>query len=102
MGTDQMQMLLERLDRIEAIVSELLRQRTVKDFYEIEEFAKLVGREPFTAREWARLGRINAEKKNSGRVRMPVGWSAMKNCFGISGMDCCPLFGLLESLAYQR
>ena len=67
MGTDQMQMLLERLDRIEAVVSELLRQRTVKDFYEIEEFAKLVGREPFTAREWARLGRIHAEKKNSGR-----------------------------------
>ena len=42
-------------------------QRTVKDYYEIEEFAQIVGKAPFTVREWCRLGRIHAEKKNSGR-----------------------------------
>lgn len=59
--------LLQRLGRIESLLAELLRQRTVKDFYEMEEFAALVGKAPFTCREWARLGRIRAEKQNSGR-----------------------------------
>lgn len=58
---------LHALERIEAAVTELLRQRTVKEHYEIEEFAGIVGKACFTCREWARLGRIRAEKKNSGR-----------------------------------
>lgn len=45
----------------------LVERRTVKDFYEIEECAKLVGKAEFTVREWCRLGRIRAEKKLSGR-----------------------------------
>ncbi len=57
----------ERLDELRAMVLLLVERQTVKDFYEIEEFARLVGREPFTCREWARLGRIRAEKKLSGR-----------------------------------
>jgi predicted site-specific integrase-resolvase len=35
----------------------------VKDFYEVEEFARLVGKAAFTVREWARLGRIHAIKR---------------------------------------
>jgi hypothetical protein len=57
----------ERLDKLEALLLILVERQTVKDFYEIEEFARLVGREPFTCREWARHGRIRAEKKLSGR-----------------------------------
>ena len=38
-----------------------------QDFYEIEEFAKLVGKSCFTAREWCRNRRIRADKKLSGR-----------------------------------
>lgn len=57
----------ERLDRIEAMLGILIERQAVKEFYEIEEFARLVGREPFTCREWARHGRIQAEKKLSGR-----------------------------------
>jgi len=57
----------DRLSRIEAMLSKLVERQTVKEFYEIEEFARLVGREPFTCREWARHGRIRAEKKLSGR-----------------------------------
>jgi hypothetical protein len=57
----------ERLEELRAMVLLLVERQTVKDFYEIEEFARLVGREPFTCREWARQGRIRAEKKLSGR-----------------------------------
>ena len=57
----------ERLTKIESLLATLLERQTVKEFYEIEEFARMVEREPFTCREWARLGRIRAVKKNSGR-----------------------------------
>ena len=62
-----MEPLEERLSRIEAMLAVLVERQAVKEFYEIEEFARLVGREPFTCREWARHGRIRAEKKLSGR-----------------------------------
>lgn len=57
----------ERLDRIETLLTVLVERQTVREHYEIEEFARVVGREPFTCREWARHGRIRAEKKLSGR-----------------------------------
>ena len=57
----------ERLEKIEAMLVVLVERQTVKDFYEVEEFAKLVGKSCFTCREWCRLGRIRAEKKLSGR-----------------------------------
>src|SRR5262249_6256456 len=57
----------ERLEKIEALLTALVERQTVKDFYEIEEFAKLVGKSCFTCREWCRLGRIRADKKLSGR-----------------------------------
>lgn len=57
----------ERLEKIEAMLTLLVERQTVKDFYEIEEFANLVGKAAFTVREWARLGRIKAVKRRSGR-----------------------------------
>ena len=57
----------ERLDRIEVLLAALVERQTIKDWYEIEEFSNLVGKACFTCREWARLGRIRAEKKNDGR-----------------------------------
>lgn len=57
----------ERLAQIEALLVVLVDRHATRDYYEIEEFAKLVGKAPFTCREWARLGRIKAEKKLSGR-----------------------------------
>jgi len=57
----------ERLEKIEALLLALVERQQVREFYEIEEFARLVGREPFTGHEWARHGRIRAEKKLSGR-----------------------------------
>jgi Helix-turn-helix domain len=63
---------VERLDRIEATLTLLVQQRTVKDWYSTEEVAHLVGRAEFTVREWCRLGRIRAEKKSSGRGLHPA------------------------------
>src|SRR5271167_4281780 len=57
----------ERLDRIESMLHELVERQTIKAFYTPEEFARLVGREAFTCREYCRLGRIRALKKASGR-----------------------------------
>ena len=66
----------ERLDRIESLLAALVERQQVKDFYEIEEFARLVGRDRFTVREWARHCRIHADKKLSGRgAHAPVGSS---------------------------
>lgn len=61
----------ERLERIEAILASLVERQTVKDFYEVEEFARLVGKAPFTVREWARLGRVLGQKRQSGRGAHP-------------------------------
>jgi len=57
----------DRLDRIESMLQQLIGRQTVKDFYTPEEFARLIGREAFTVREYCRLGRIRAQKKASGR-----------------------------------
>ena len=57
----------ERLEKIEALLATLVERQTSKDFYEVDEFARLVGKAPFTVREWARLGRIYGQKRGSGR-----------------------------------
>jgi hypothetical protein len=56
----------ERLERIESMLVALV-ERQAKDFYEVCEFARLVGRSNLTCREWCRAGRIHAAKKDSGR-----------------------------------
>ena len=64
----------ERLERIEWLLTDLVERQTVKDFYEVEEFAGIVGRSVFTCREWCRRGRIQALKKQSGRGAH-TGWA---------------------------
>lgn len=59
--------LIERLERIEAAVHLLVMRQVVKDYYDVDEVAEVLGKAPFTVREWARLGRVHAEKKGSGR-----------------------------------
>ena len=63
----ELQIVLERLDRIESAMTALVDRQRVQEFYDIETFAKIVGRSCFTCREWARHGRINAQKRPSGR-----------------------------------
>jgi len=62
----------ERLDRIESMLSSLIQQQTIRDWYTTEQFAQLVGRSEFTVREYCRRGRINAEKRRSGRGAHPA------------------------------
>ena len=56
-----------QLDRIEGLLAALVARRQPQAWYSVEEFAVLVGKAPFTVRQWCRLGRILARKKASGR-----------------------------------
>ncbi len=57
----------ERLLRIESMLAVLVERQPGRDWYSVEEFARVVGRSEFTCREWCRRGRIHAQKKHSGR-----------------------------------
>ncbi len=57
----------ERLDKIEKLLLVLVERQQVREWYSVEEFARIVGRAEFTCREWCRHGRVNASKKDSGR-----------------------------------
>lgn len=58
---------LQRLDRIELVLESLSKQRATKDWYSIAEVAQILGKANWTVREWARTGRIRAEKRRCGR-----------------------------------
>lgn len=59
--------LVARLQRIETLLSTLVEQRAVKEWYSTAEVAAILRRAEFTVREWCRLGRVKAEKKKCGR-----------------------------------
>ncbi len=64
--------LSDRLERIESVLHDLLHRQTIKEYYSTAEAAKLLGKAEFTIREWCRLGRIHAQKRNSGRGAFPA------------------------------
>lgn len=59
--------LQHRLARMEEMLLSLMQREPVSNWYRVEEFARLVGRSPFTCRQWCRCGRIVAHKQASGR-----------------------------------
>ena len=75
----------ERLAKIEAMLNVLVGRQQVREWYCVEEFARIVGRAEFTVREWCRGGRIVAQKKDSGR-----------------GAHACWVISHTELLRYQR
>ena len=64
---DDHHQVLQRLDRIEAALQQLLRQRTIKEWYTTDEVAAILNKAPFTVREWCRHGRVQATKRACGR-----------------------------------
>ena len=57
----------DRLTRIEAMLTVLVHGQQTREWYSVEELARLVGRSEFSVRRWCLLGRIAASKKTSGR-----------------------------------
>ena len=64
----------ERLERIESMLVALVERQQPQEWYAADAFSRIVGRSVFTVREWARLGRIRARKKESGRGAH-AGWA---------------------------
>ena len=59
--------LAERLSRIEAALTVLAKERSVKEFYSTKQVAEMLGKKEYTVREWCRLGRVAAKKLPGGR-----------------------------------
>ncbi len=59
----------KRLDQLATMVQEMATDHPGREWYAVDEFAELVGKGKFTVREWCRLGRLHAEKQQSGRGR---------------------------------
>jgi predicted site-specific integrase-resolvase len=61
----------ERLQNIEAMLVVLVERQQAREWYTTHEFARTVGKAEFTIREYCRLGRLRAEKRQSGRGAYP-------------------------------
>ena len=61
----------ERLEKIESLLVSLVEREQVREWYTTEEFARAVGKAEFTIREYCRLFRLRAEKRQSGRGKYP-------------------------------
>jgi hypothetical protein len=65
--TDALVKLNERISKIETGIALLLKQHTVREFYTTKQAAELLDKDEYTVREWCRNGRVNAQKRRSGR-----------------------------------
>ena len=54
-------------DKVDAIQSLLASDTKEKDWYTVSEVAEVLGKAEFTVREWCRLGRVYASKRECGR-----------------------------------
>jgi hypothetical protein len=63
--------LRERLERIEAMLAALVEGQQGREWYTTRQFGQAVGKSEFTIREYCRLGRLKAEKRQSGRGAYP-------------------------------
>lgn len=61
----------ERLEKIESLLVSLVQREQVREWYTTAEFAAATGKAEFTIREYCRLQRLNASKRQSGRGMHP-------------------------------
>jgi hypothetical protein len=59
--------LTNRLMQIELMLKVLVERQTVKEWYSTADVARILGKAEFTVREWCRLGRVHASKREGGR-----------------------------------
>jgi hypothetical protein len=62
----------ERLEKIEAMLVVLVERQQVREWYTTAEAARILNKAEFTVREWCRLGRVHADKRQSGRGAFPA------------------------------
>jgi excisionase family DNA binding protein len=71
MTLDMLPALEVRLSGIEAKLTQLLgslaNPKMQREWYTVDEVAELLGKRPYTVREWCREGRINATKRAEKR-----------------------------------
>jgi hypothetical protein len=67
MTPQDLESLIVRLERAIERLERLDRQEPEREYYTVAEAAAILRKAPFTLRENCRLGRINAEKRASGR-----------------------------------
>ena len=60
-------LILDKLQRIEDAIGQLLHQKAGKEWYTTAEVAEIVGKSDYTVREYCRKGQIKAEKAPNGR-----------------------------------
>lgn len=65
--SDILRQIIEAIIRIENSLHARPDSTFAKEWYTVSEAAKILRKARFTVREWARLGRINAMKRPSGR-----------------------------------
>jgi hypothetical protein len=56
-----------RFEKLETMLAVLIERQQVREYYTSEEFATLVGKAPWTLREYCRLGRLHATKRLCGK-----------------------------------
>lgn len=59
--------LKEQLNRIETLLRSLVGKEEKQDYYSTAEVAEILQRSDWTVREWCRLGRVWAQKRQCGR-----------------------------------
>lgn len=65
MSTEQE--ILQRLDRIESLISTIVEQKAAKEWYTTTEVAERVGNARYTVQEWCRQKRVKAKKAANDR-----------------------------------
>lgn len=65
--TNRLERIETALSAFQATLAALLERNAVRQWYTTDEFARAVGLSELTVREHCRLGRLSAEKRQSGR-----------------------------------
>jgi hypothetical protein len=61
----------DKFNWIESQLDALVRRQYSKEWYTTEEVARILGKAPFTVREWCRHRRVNGRKQQHQRGRHP-------------------------------